>query len=722
MRIQAIQRIVSRTVARLEPDLDALKRAIRDKRPKDLAGPARMAMRGAHLADGGRRPSRTEFERILGDNDLVDLNYLLRALRAAQSVCRIVLRDDGGRQIGYASGFKVSPRLLLTNHHVFGAPDDAVSALAEFDYELDIVGRPRATTAFAFKPADCFLASEALDFALVALDATAVIGTGRLDDYGFLRLNPTTKKVNKAEYISIIQHPSGLPKQVALRENQLLDLKDHVLWYQSDTAQGSSGSPLFNDSWQVLGLHHSGVPRRDDDGRWLLKSGEPAGPDADDADIDWIANEGIRASYIVEHVAEQGRGHPLIAEFLELAQSEERGEAGLLREPASRSPVAASGDGVAVTLTPGGARVTLPVSINLSLEPFGLVRAAPEPAPVPAVDLVAVERSVQPYVDPDYGNRVGYDEMFLGIALPLPEVTDLDRVARLDNGNHVIPYEHFSIVMDKERRLALLTVSNVDGRLASKQPEPGRDYSRKGLGGLGENDIELWLTDPRIPAVHQLPDRFFSKDRGAFDRGHIVRREDVCWGASYQQIRRANGDTFHTTNCSPQVAGFNQSSRAGLWGRLENFILEQAASEVYSILAGPVLAPDDRVFAGVDDAGAVRVKIPSKFWKVVVARKNDVLQSFGFLLEQDLSDVPLEFQVDAEWRTAMIAIPTLEAMIGAIRFPAPIHDADQFATETGGEIRKAAGIERYADAHGVEGRGVRSGAGGTRGRGTRHDR
>ncbi len=39
------------------------------------------------------------------------------------------------------------------------------------------------------------------------------------------------------------------------------------------------------------------------------------------------------------------------------------------------------------------------------------------------------------------------------------------------------------------------------------------------------------------------------------------RREDVCWGKTYDEVRRANGDTYHTTNCTPQVAGFNQSSK-----------------------------------------------------------------------------------------------------------------------------------------------------------------
>ena len=97
--------------------------------------------------------------------------------------------------------------------------------------------------------------------------------------------------------------------------------------------------------------------------------------------------------------------------------------------------------------------------------------------------------------------------------------------------------------------------------------------------GLGPNDQEKWATDPRIPEDHKLPDVFFTKDRQSFDKGHIVRREDVCWGRSFAMVRRANGDTFHTTNCSPQVKGFNRFGEDGLWGKLENFIIDQAKTE-----------------------------------------------------------------------------------------------------------------------------------------------
>jgi DNA/RNA endonuclease G (NUC1) len=305
-----------------------------------------------------------------------------------------------------------------------------------------------------------------------------------------------------------------------------------------------------------------------------------------------------------------------------------------------------------------------------------------------------VEKLVEPFRDQDFTDRSGYDQQFIGVAVPVPTVLDESVVSRLDDAEHsfLIPYEHFSIVMNKERRLALFTASNVDASKSKKEPEPGRDYTRKGLTGLGKNDQEKWFIDPRIPGIHQLPDRFFTKDRKSFDKGHIVRREDVAWGDTYDELRRANGDTFHVTNCSPQVANFNRSAKKGIWGELENLILGQAKTERYCLLAGPVFGPDDPLFQGLDDDGTIHVRIPRQFWKIVVAHSGNKLQTFAFILDQDLSNTDLEFAVDAEWRTKMHSLPDLEQRVALLKFPQELHDSDQFGTEGGEAVRAAAGI------------------------------
>lgn len=335
-----------------------------------------------------------------------------------------------------------------------------------------------------------------------------------------------------------------------------------------------------------------------------------------------------------------------------------------------------------------------PLSWSIPLEITVQIRSqAPERLEVsPAAE---IEAMVEPFRDEDFSGRRGYDDRFLGIQVQLPTIGDEDVVSHLDDGSHVLPYEHFSVVVNKARRLALFTASNVDASPARKAPEPGRDYTRKGLTGLREGDKEKWFTDPRIPALHQLPDRFFTKDRASFDKGHIVRREDVAWGATFDEIRRANGDTFHVTNCSPQIARFNQSGKKGVWGQLENLILDQAVTERYILFAGPVFRSDDPFFQGVDDAGPTRVAIPRQFWKIVVARSGDELQTFAFVLEQDLSDTPLEFAVDGPWLSRMISIADLERLIGLITLPAELHASDQFEESGGEAVRARSGVEPF---------------------------
>ncbi len=228
-----------------------------------------------------------------------------------------------------------------------------------------------------------------------------------------------------------------------------------------------------------------------------------------------------------------------------------------------------------------------------------------------------------------------------------------------------------------------------------RRPEPGRDYTRRGLSGLGESDQERWFIDPRLDDKLQLPDIFFTKDRKAFDKGHIVRRDDVAWGSTYEELKRANGDSYHVTNCSPQVGDFNRSAEGtDNWGDLENHVLSEAANERLCVFAGPVLDPDDTVFVGAAGKGVkLLAKIPERYWKVIVARVDEGLAAYGFLLEQDLADVDFEFQVSSEFMPALVPLEEIEKIAG-VRFDRAVRGADQFASLRGEEIALRKGLRR----------------------------
>jgi endonuclease G len=647
---------------------------------KRMITPGDIASRADFLSHGGAQPTKVELERLLGTNDLVDEFYLERALVAAHPVCRISIRAPSGHERGCATGFMVSPRLLLTNEHVFGSADEAAPSIVEFNYRFDIAGSPDQSYRFQLRPDLFFFNNEGLDFALVAVETQSIDEGVALGTFGYHRLINQTGKVLIKEWMTIIQHPAGARRQYAIRENQLIENQDpDVLWYMSDTAQGSSGAPVFNDSFQVVALHHAGVARQDEQKRYVLKNGKTVDSleGVDDADVDWIANAGIRVSRICASILQEAPDNQgFVAEFKAAMQ----GGDVLSNSYQSDNPKTGEVMSPRININPAssGTRIVLGTLV-LELSGGAVAAAQPFAQTVPVTQPVltdgssdAVETFKEPIIDTDYKSRTGFDINFLGVKTPLPTVTNKTLVAPMKDGRTVIPYEHFSIVLHNKRKLPIFTASNVDGSPKAKRPDPTKQYTRAVLTGLTDGQLEKWVIDSRVDEQFQIPDAFYTKDNGAFDKGHVVRREDVCFGKSFAQVQRANGDTFHVTNCSPQRGNFNQSGKDGIWGNLENFIGAQADAERYCIFAGPVLSTKDKIFDGKE-----RVQIPTRFWKVVCAVKNKKLQVFAFVLEQDVKDLPLEFQVTAEWKHKQHTLKDLEKIIQIVKFQQVYHKADQ---------------------------------------------
>ena len=256
-------------------------------------------------------------ERIIQGNDLDSINYLAKGTLASRSVCRIQLKDARANLVGYASGFLIGPGLLMTNHHVFGKPGDAANSMADFDYELDVAGMEREPVRFGFLPDRMFFTDDGLDYSIVAVAPTSQFGARDLYDWGWLPLSGEPGKGDPGEYLTIVQHPGGQTKQVCVRENKLLKYVGDFVWYLTDTTAGSSGSPAFNRFWQVIALHHSGVPKKDSQGRTLTKDGKVWDPSMDETLIDWIANEGARVSAIVADLKVAVGSNPVIKPVLD---------------------------------------------------------------------------------------------------------------------------------------------------------------------------------------------------------------------------------------------------------------------------------------------------------------------------------------------------------------------------------------------------------------------
>lgn len=240
-------------------------------------------------------------ERILGKNDLMPISFLLLGQHRARSVGRIHIRDRMGRRLGFGTGFLVSPQLLLTNNHVLERAEEAAFSEVEFDFEVDFAGNLRTSVSFKLRPDDFFVTDVKLDFSLVAVAPNAELGR-EPREWGWNRLLEQDGLVVKGESVTVIQHPNGEAKQIALRENRVIDLLDNFTHYQTDTAPGSSGSPVFNDQWEVVALHHSGVPERDGDGKIVAVDGRTWTPSMGDHRIKWIANEGVSVTRLAAFI------------------------------------------------------------------------------------------------------------------------------------------------------------------------------------------------------------------------------------------------------------------------------------------------------------------------------------------------------------------------------------------------------------------------------------
>jgi len=236
------------------------------------------------VAQPPREPAKL-LEKIINTADFVGARFLDAGVAAARAVGRVNIRDGAGQVSGFGTGSLVSPSLLLTNHHVLPDAATAATSVVEFNYQDGIDGLPLAAVVHGFDPDRFFVADEERDFALVAVAASPA----ELAPFGYNRLIEAEGKAIIGEYVTIVQHPRGEKKQVALRENKIVDIPDRFLHYAADTEPGSSGSPVFNDQWEVVALHHASVhaPERPDLGGFV--------------------NEGIRVSRIAAFVRE----HPL---------------------------------------------------------------------------------------------------------------------------------------------------------------------------------------------------------------------------------------------------------------------------------------------------------------------------------------------------------------------------------------------------------------------------
>jgi endonuclease G len=588
-------------------------------------------------------------EVVLGTRDFLSVEFLERGVVAARSIGRVLIQS-GGDLRARGTGFLVASGLLLTNEHVLTSPELAARCALEMDYEQNRFGPPKQQQVFRLDPERFFLNDGELDYALVAVAPTSDRGVP-LTSYGWLPLNGAQGKISISDkdYLNIVQHPLGREKEVVIRNNRVLDMRTATeeaaeklgafLHYEADTEKGSSGSAVMNDGWEVVGLHHSGVPATDEAGNWLDKDGHIWREGEQPVErIQWVANEALRVSSLVAALAianlDPGK-RALLKEAFSAQAPLALGERTLAEESlagaATRTPRTPPEAPQPARRTParreapatGGTAAVIEVPLRISIT-LGEVSSAP--TVIAARTSPATELLLERLEPEDFADRDGYDREFLGVSLPLPKLKAgprfggalvVPRPARAGDRTE-LRYHNYSIVMCGKRRLAYVSACNLN----FAAPETaGRKDGRK-----------TWRMDPRLDPVHQLADKFY--DHNDYDKGHLTRRDDVAWGETLLAAIAANDDTFFYTNAAPQHFLFNQSddfTQAGLdlWGDLENHISEQGAAQRtrLTIFNGPIFGERDKP---LHDA-----LVPLKFYKIVIWKdEGEDPAAVGFLLDQ----------------------------------------------------------------------------------------
>ena len=230
-------------------------------------------------------------EKILGKDRYVSYKFMLRAIERARAVARI--EHQPGR--GYGTGFVVKggdlhpglgdELMLLTNSHVVSEDPKVKDALrpdaAIITFQL-LMEEDRADE--EYEVAELLWSSPPGE-----LDATLLRLVSYPDGLQAYPIAPRLPLADGDQRVYVIGHPAGGSLSFSIQDNVLLDHEAPRLHYRAPTEGGSSGSPVFNSQWKLIGLHHAG-------GKEMLRLNDKEGT--------YEANEGLWIQSIKQKMEE----------------------------------------------------------------------------------------------------------------------------------------------------------------------------------------------------------------------------------------------------------------------------------------------------------------------------------------------------------------------------------------------------------------------------------
>lgn len=261
--------------------------------------------------------TESKIERIItvtGDEpDFLPVHFLECGWNFSKPVARVKLPG-----YWWGSGFLVSRSLFMTNNHVIHNKAEGRIAEAEFNYQLDHDANPTPKDVFHGDPDSFFRTNPSLDYTVMRLKphrifppwrkyfsreqsreeldlgslTATLVGSAKLylshhagDSWGHIPLVDKIMAVDQR--LNIIQHPRTRYKEVCLHDNRITEIFANAIHYTTDTEGGSSGSPVFDNKWELLAIHHAAGHKH-------------AGK--------WIDNEGMRIDRIIDDLQNSLRG------------------------------------------------------------------------------------------------------------------------------------------------------------------------------------------------------------------------------------------------------------------------------------------------------------------------------------------------------------------------------------------------------------------------------
>jgi endonuclease G, mitochondrial len=651
------------------------KQQIKTEDAIQLDGVQHAMQRKKVLAKAAPENEDIAYERYIGDIELLPINYLEIGYLKSKSVGRLRYFDLNVNRTAMASAFLISPDLVLTNHHVFTAKDSFQNALIDFDYAYNIQGAEATKIVFEIDTEKFFYTNKDLDFTIAGIKTKDITNIHDINERGFLVLNPVIGKIGTGDSATIIQFPEGGYQQIALRENKILDIeRQEALIYQTDTAPGTSGSPVFNDQWQVIALHSAGVAKKDTQGNYIDKDNKiipVVNGTIDSSRIEWVSNTGIRISSLVNSIAADTNivNNQYVKILFDASYSDNKENLDV-SAPAAESLYGLNNSSTKTNTTEMPITITTPdnsspvINININIgktdaasaaivsEKLNVAASVPPPQPVANV----FESKADDEINTDYSSCMGFDENFMGFKTPLPVLErQLQRqVASLNDNSktYVLRYDHYSTIFHSVRKVPVVSMINVDGNPAERKDTNKRK--------------DKWMRDNRIDIDIQLNDAFYSNS--GFDKGHLSRREDAKWGPTPDEAEIAAQMTCMYTNACPQVPDLNRAGHGnnGLWGQLEKIVLEKGIEKEKGnttricVFNGPIFVNTDPVFKGV--------QVAMRFFKIIVwLNGKGEKKTTAFVLSQEDLAGGIQFeelQYDKEFTEHQCSVAYVEKLTG----------------------------------------------------------